>query len=133
MAYQGTGPSQVPPHVPVGLVYPLDHLRSAEVLADPIGFMDPLRERFRIFYSPAYEGFWVPTRYADIRDVFLSPHRFASQAVGVPAGPATPDRRSLRSPFPRPSTADSGGWPGRAWPRGRRKTGPATSGGWPGN
>jgi cytochrome P450 len=78
---------EVPPHVPAELVHWVDHHNDDVVKADPIGFMDPLRERFRVFYSPAYEGFWAVTRYADQREVFQRHDLFSSDPIGLPGGP----------------------------------------------
>jgi cytochrome P450 len=77
----------VPAHVPADLVHRVDHHNDAVVKADPIGFMDELRERHRVFYSPVYEGFWAVTRYEDQRAVLQQPDLFSSSPVGLPGGP----------------------------------------------
>ncbi|WP_181780398.1 cytochrome P450 [Pseudonocardia pini] len=77
----------VPAHVPDDLVHRLDHHNDTIVTSDPVGFMDELRERYRVFYSPVYEGFWAVTRYADQREVFQRPELFSSSPTGLPGGP----------------------------------------------
>jgi cytochrome P450 len=78
---------EVPDYVPAELVHWLDHHNDEVVKADPTGFMDELREKFRVFYSPAYEGFWAVTRWEDQREVMQRPQDFSSYPVGLPAGP----------------------------------------------
>lgn len=73
------------PHVPPELIHPLDHHNDAAALADPIGHLDDLRERHRVCYSPAFEGFWVLTRYEDMRAALQRPDLFSSELVGIPA------------------------------------------------
>lgn len=79
--------SKIPAHVRPELVVHLDHHGDAAAVADPLGYMDPLRERYRVFYSPAYEGFWVITRFADMREVLQRPDLFSSDPVGIPGAP----------------------------------------------
>ncbi|QGP87206.1 cytochrome P450 [Gordonia sp. 135] len=78
---------EVPPHVPEELVHWVDHHNDEIVHIDPIGLMDELREKYRVFYSPAYEGFWAVTRWEDQREVFQRPEDFSSSPVGLPGGP----------------------------------------------
>ncbi|MGW4338455.1 cytochrome P450 [Rhodococcus koreensis] len=77
----------VPAHVPAELVHWVDHHNDEVVRRDPVGFMDELREKHRVFYSPAYEGFWAVTRWADQREVFQRSDDFSSSPVGLPGGP----------------------------------------------
>lgn len=78
---------EIPTHVPPELVVHLDHHSDAAAIADPLGYMDPLRERYRVFYSPAHEGFWVITRFADMREALQRPDLFSSDPVGIPGAP----------------------------------------------
>jgi cytochrome P450 len=78
---------EVPDHVPAELVVRLDHHNDAAAKADPVGFMDEIREQHRVVYSPVYEGFWAVTRYEDQRAVFQQHELFSSAPVGIPGGP----------------------------------------------
>jgi cytochrome P450 len=78
---------EVPAHVPANLVHWVDHHNDEVAKADPTGFMDELREKYRVFYSPAYEGFWAVTRWQDQRELLQRPEDFSSFPVGLPAGP----------------------------------------------
>lgn len=82
---QAQAGSDVPDHVPADLVHWLDFYKDEVVLADPVGFMEPLRERYRAFFSPAFGGFWALTRYADQRDA-LQRHDLFSSYVDWDAG-----------------------------------------------
>jgi len=77
----------VPAHVPEELVHRLDHHSDPVAVADPTGFMDELREKYRVFYSPVFEGFWAVTRWEDQRAVLQRPEDFSSWPTGLPAGP----------------------------------------------
>jgi cytochrome P450 len=92
---QAQSGSDVPDHVPADLVHWLDFYKDDVVLADPVGFMLPLRERFRAFFSPAFGGFWALTRYADQRDAFQRHDLFSSNVdwdagVGFQGEPLLP-------------------------------------------
>jgi cytochrome P450 len=74
----------VPDHVPADLVVPLDHWNGPDFLANPTGFWDPLRDRFRVFWSPLLGGFWCLTRYADIHEAFQQPDLFSNRYINIP-------------------------------------------------
>jgi cytochrome P450 len=73
-----------PEHVPADLVHSLDHWNDETFLAHPLDYWDDIREKFRVFWSPTYGGFWCLTRYEDISRAFLSPEIFSSAAHTIP-------------------------------------------------
>jgi cytochrome P450 len=77
----------VPEHVPAELVIPYDHIAGPEVTSFPPTSLQSFRDH-RIFFSPLYGGFWVLTRYADIRQVFQDPTTFGqNQSTSIPMVP----------------------------------------------
>jgi cytochrome P450 len=77
--------STAPAHVPESLVVDFDYHSEPEFLADPYAGLDRVRSR-RVFFSPRYGGYWVLTRYEDIRAVFQDPQSFSSADVAIPTG-----------------------------------------------
>jgi cytochrome P450 len=69
------------------IVLPYDHIYGPEVSAFPPSAVDRYRERLPIFYSSEYGGFWVLTRYADIRAVFQDTETFIQHSGGLPYNP----------------------------------------------
>jgi cytochrome P450 len=59
-----------------------DH-HSREFAADPWSVFRDLRGRCPVAYSDTYGGFWVLTRYEDIRAVALDDHLFSSARNGI--------------------------------------------------
>jgi cytochrome P450 len=78
--------SPIPSHVPPEDVLDYDFVRGPEIMADPPSALDGIRERRRYFYSSLYGGFWVFTRYDDIRAAFQDPS-LLKQNEGVPRMP----------------------------------------------
>ncbi|MFE9327629.1 cytochrome P450 [Nocardia sp. NPDC052278] len=78
---------QCPPHVPPHLIRDYDHVSGPEVMRHPPSAIDDLREDARAFYSPRHGGFWVLTRYQDIRAAFHDPELFPQWGKGVPVNP----------------------------------------------
>src|ERR1700722_8569493 len=76
---------QVPSHVPADLVRDFDYHTDAGFLRDPFEGMDAVRDQ-RVFFSPRYGGYWVLTRYEDIRAVFQDAEGFSSADVAIPSG-----------------------------------------------
>jgi cytochrome P450 len=101
----------VPDHVPPELVHPLDQWNGPDYLADPVGYWDGVRERFRVFYSPHHGGFWCLTRYDDVHEAFQRTDLFSNRFVNIPGRPVrllpisldppehTKYRRLLNKPF----------------------------------
>jgi cytochrome P450 len=79
----------VPAHVPPELVIPFDQLHGPETLHFPPGALDQIAPERPVFYSSCYGGFWVFTRYEDVRDAFQAPHIFKQWNAGIPANPFT--------------------------------------------
>ncbi len=80
---------EAPSHVPPELVVPFDQLNGPEVLNfPPTAILDIAAER-PVFYSSFYGGFWVFSRYEDIRRIYQSPDLFKQWSKGVPANPFT--------------------------------------------
>jgi cytochrome P450 len=75
----------VPEHVPAELVRDFDYHTDPAFLADPFAGWDRARE-LRVFWTPAYGGYWVLTHLEDIRAVYQDPDRYSSRVVGIPAG-----------------------------------------------
>ena len=69
------------------VVVDYDHIHGPEVLAWPPGAMDGFREERPIFFSSRYGGFWVLTRYDDIRAVVQDSVTFRQHADGLPRAP----------------------------------------------
>jgi cytochrome P450 len=62
-----------------------DH-HSAEFAAAPWPILEDMRDRCPVAHSDAYGGFWVLTRYEDIRTVALDDETFSSaQSIVIPA------------------------------------------------
>jgi cytochrome P450 len=80
-----TTPVATPAHVPNDLVVDFDYHSDRTFLADPFAGFDRVRGR-RVFFSPRYGGYWVLTRYDDIRAVFQDPATFSSRDVAIPTG-----------------------------------------------
>lgn len=64
-----------------------DHVNGPEVMTFPPSAMDGLREDHRVFYSNMYGGFWVFTRFEDIRAILQDPDTFGQHSGGLPANP----------------------------------------------
>lgn len=64
-----------------------DHINGPEVIAFPPSALDELRERHRVFYSERYGGFWVFTRFEDIRAILQDHETFGQHAGGLPHNP----------------------------------------------
>ncbi|MDB5575584.1 MAG: cytochrome [Bradyrhizobium sp.] len=78
-----------PAHVPPELVVPFDQLNGPEVMQfPPTAILEIAAER-PVFYSSFYGGFWVFSRYEDIRSIYQSPQLFKQWSQGVPANPFT--------------------------------------------
>jgi cytochrome P450 len=95
----GTGPGEA--H---GLAGRFDPFRDP-YLADPYPFFARARAATPVFYSPDL-GYWVVTRYHDIRHISKTPRRSPRP---------TPWRRSSRSALPQ-----DGSWPKGAFGRSPR-------------
>jgi len=76
---------QVADHVDPALVRDFDYHGGAEFLVDPFGALDRARGD-RAFFSTSYGGYWVLTRFADIREAFQRPDLFSSVQFSIPAG-----------------------------------------------
>lgn len=76
----------VPDHVRPDDVLPYDFVHGPEIRADPSGCLDGIRDRRAVFYSTFYGGFWVFTRYDDIRRLFQD-HELLQQNEGTPHVP----------------------------------------------
>jgi cytochrome P450 len=62
-----------------------DH-HSPEFAADPWPILQDLRGRCPVAHSDAYDGFWVLTRYEDIKTVALDDETFSSaQSIVIPS------------------------------------------------
>ena len=62
-----------------------DHLDPAWV-GNPYPIWQELRERCPVAHTERYRGVYLPTRYADIREVAYDPERFSSRRVVVRDG-----------------------------------------------
>lgn len=85
-----TEPAPVAPaHVPPDLVIPFDQLNGPETSAFPPTAVVEAAKGRPVFYSSFYGGFWVFTRYDQVREAFQSPGLFHQWAKGIPANPYT--------------------------------------------
>ena len=76
---------QVAEHVDPALIRDFDYHGGAEFLVDPFQALDRARGD-RAFFSTSYGGYWVLTRFADIREAFQRPDLFSSAQFSIPAG-----------------------------------------------
>ena len=77
-----------PAHVSLDLIYPYDSAFGPEVMRFPPAALDEIRQKRAVFYSTMYGGFWVFTRYDDIRRAFQDDKLFI-QDEGIPRVPFT--------------------------------------------
>jgi len=76
-----------PDHVPADLVVPFDQYHGAGVMSfPPTAALEPQKP---IFYSNFYGGFWVVTKYEQVREIYQDSKRFQQWANGIPANPFT--------------------------------------------
>ena len=76
-----------PEHVPPELVVPFDQLNGPEVMSFPPMAAVGIGAEKPVFYSSFYGGFWVFTRYEDIRAIYQNPDVFIQWSQGFPANP----------------------------------------------
>ena len=76
-----------PEHVPPELVVPFDQLNGPEVMSFPPTAALSMAHGKPVFYSSYYGGFWVFTRYDDIRSIYQNPEVFVQWSQGFPANP----------------------------------------------
>ena len=76
-----------PEHVPPDLVVPFDQLNGPEVMSFPPTAALSMAHGKPVFYSSYYGGFWVFTRYDDIRSIYQNPEVFVQWSQGFPANP----------------------------------------------
>ena len=76
-----------PEHVPPELVVPFDQLNGPEVMNFPPTAALSMAHEKPVFYSSYYGGFWVFTRYEDIRSIYQNPDVFIQWSQGFPANP----------------------------------------------
>ena len=79
--------AMIPSHVPPERVCPYDSAHGPEVMAFPPAALDGLREKRAVFYSTFYGGFWVFTRYEDVRKAFQDHKHFPQHPSGIPQAP----------------------------------------------
>jgi cytochrome P450 len=75
---------ETPAHVPARLVRDFDHHRDPVITGDPFTAFERYRDD-RIFWTPAYGGYWVLTRSADIRMILCDATRFSNRHGSIPA------------------------------------------------
>lgn len=63
-------------------------------MADPFPFYARAREEAPIFYSPEI-GYWVITRYEDVKAVFKDLETFSSEISGTPMVPPNPEVQKI--------------------------------------
>jgi cytochrome P450 len=61
-----------------------DHHSDPAIAVDPLTAFDRFRDD-RVFWTPELDGFWVLTRYADIRAVLRDTDAFSSRNTSIPA------------------------------------------------
>jgi cytochrome P450 len=75
--------SSTPPDVGAP-VRDFNHHSDPGVYVDPLAAFDRFRDD-RVFWTPELDGFWVLTRYADIRAVLRDTDAFSSRHTSIPA------------------------------------------------
>jgi cytochrome P450 len=75
--------TSIPSHVPPGLVVDYDPQNGPEVMAFPPAALDAFRDK-RVFYTPFGGGFWVFTRYADIKQAMQDHESFPQWGTITP-------------------------------------------------
>jgi cytochrome P450 len=60
-----------------------NHHSDPAVRVDPFTAFDRFRDE-RVFWTPELDGFWVLTRYADIRAVLRDTETFSNQSTSIP-------------------------------------------------
>ena len=73
--------------IPAQCVVDYDHIHGPEVSEFPPNAVDGFRENYRALFSSRYGGFWVLTRYEDIRAAFRDHETFIQHAAGLPHNP----------------------------------------------
>jgi len=84
---QANATSDVPPHVPPELVRAYDHVAGPEIMEFPPAAATKHQDVGRAFFSSCHGGFWVFTRYEDIRSAFQDHELFPQWGRGVPENP----------------------------------------------
>jgi cytochrome P450 len=79
----------VPPHVPPELVVPFDQFHGPEVMRFPPEAVDRIAAEHPVFFSSCYGGYWMVTRYEDVRAAFQAPEIFKQWNAGIPVNPFT--------------------------------------------
>jgi len=74
---------RIPAHVPPDLVVDYDPQAGPEVMAFPPAALNPFRDK-PIFFTPFGGGFWVVTRYADIKAVMQDYESFPQWGTVTP-------------------------------------------------
>lgn len=78
--------SDVPPHVPEKLVWAYDFSGDPLFASEPMTAAQTLTEGAPdIFFSPLHGGFWVLTRFEDIRTASRLPDIFSNYPAAIPA------------------------------------------------
>ena len=82
---------EIPDHVPPELVRVFDHFNTPELKENPITYYDEIRRSDKpVFWSPVFGGFWVFTRFEDIRTIFQNPGTFRSEHMSFPGASVWP-------------------------------------------
>jgi hypothetical protein len=63
-------------------------------LADPFAAMDSLPRDIPVFYAPSID-YYVITRYADIKAIFLDPETYSAAATQLPLVPLVPEAMQI--------------------------------------
>ncbi|MBY6537774.1 cytochrome P450 [Rhodococcus sp. BP-349] len=75
----------VPDHVPAELVRVFDHFNEPGLKANPVTFYDEIRRGDHpTFWSPVFGGFWVLTRFDDIKTVLQDAEGFKNEHMSFP-------------------------------------------------
>ena len=69
--------------------------------------IDELREEHRFFWAEQGQGYWVLTRYEDIREAFQTPEVFCNHSI-VPTDPIRRTASCRRSPTRRSTWPTAG-------------------------
>lgn len=79
--------TDIPAHIPKELLVDYDPSHGPEVMKFPPAAVNEVQKRHRVAYSTRYDGFWVFTRYNDIRAAYQNAELFEQHMGGLHRAP----------------------------------------------
>ena len=82
---------EIPDHVPPELVRVFDHFNTPELKQHPLTYYDDIRRSDKpVFWSPVFGGFWVFTRFEDVRAILQDHQTFKNEHMSFPGASVWP-------------------------------------------